>query len=283
MVVMRTVNVGLVGETGRSGKEAKKLLLKHPIVELVYSSSSSKNKGDLRDADVVFLATPSEVSREKVPALLRENRVVIDFSRAYRLSGNAVYGLPEKNRDRIRAARLISNPGCYATSIMLGLLPIVESVESVRAVCVSGISGAGAHPSGEGGLRGYMVGWKHDHIKEMERELGLTGMAFTPIVAECLDRGIVSAVNVVLKRRINVRKALEKYYSHEWFVRIKDEAGTKALIGTNYCDISVSQHGREAVIVSALDNLMKGAAGQAVQNMNIICGFDEMIGLTDLP
>ncbi len=273
--------VGLIGETGRSGKEAKKLLLKHPMVELVYSSSSTKSKGNVRDASVVFLATSTEVSREKVPALLNGNTLVIDFSRAYRLSRKAVYGLPEKNRDRIKTATLISNPGCYATSIILGLLPITESVESVRVVSVSGISGAGEYPSREGGLKGYKVGWEHDHIKEMERELRLSGMTFTPIVDECLDRGIVSVVNVLLKTRINVRKALEKHYAYEQFVRIKDEVGTKALIGTNYCDISVLQHGREAIIVSALDNLIKGAAGQAVQNMNIRCGFDERLGLTD--
>src|SRR5208283_1159819 len=269
---MQKVRIGLLGSTGMSGGIAKELLQKHPLVDLVYCSSSKTSSGDLRDVEIVFLATPNDVSRENVPSLLNAGKRVIDFSRAFRLSEDAVYGLPEKNRDRIRTARLVSNPGCYATSVILGVLPIMELVEDLRVVSVSGISGAGLHASSEGGLRAYKAGWEHDHIGEMERELGLSGMAFTPIVAECLERGIVSAINVKLKRDIGVRQALEKRFSNERFVRIRNEIGTKDVIGTNLCDIGVSQIVGEAVIQSSLDNLMKGAAGQAVQNMNIMCG-----------
>ncbi len=276
---MHKVRVGLVGSTGMSGGVAKELLQKHPLVDLIYCSSSKVSDGQLKDAEIMFLATPNDVSRERVPCLLGEHKRIIDFSRAFRLSGNAVYGLPEKNRDRIRAAKLVSNPGCYATSIILGLLPIKGLVEGIKVVSVSGISGAGRNAIVDGGLRAYKVGWEHDHIGEMEHELGLTGMAFTPIVAECLERGIVSTINLTLKADFSVHYALETHYSHETFVRIKDDVGTKASLGTNYCDISVTQKGREAVIISALDNLMKGAAGQAVQNMNIMCGFDESAGL----
>jgi N-acetyl-gamma-glutamyl-phosphate reductase len=279
MANIRKVRVGLVGESGRSGAQARELLLRHPLAELVYSATSRTSQGKIDGADVIFLATPNDVSFTMVPQLLGMGKRVVDFSRAYRVSGEAVYGLPEKNRDMIRDARLVSNPGCYATGIILAILPIAHGVRSAKVVSVSGISGAGKHPAADGGLMAYKPGWEHDHLKEMVQELGLSAMLFTPVVCECLDRGIVSTIYVELDRRMDIREELEGRYDDEGFVHVKSAVDSKMLLGTNLCDISVSQRGRDAVITSALDNLMKGAAGQAVQNMNIMFGIDEKAGL----
>jgi N-acetyl-gamma-glutamyl-phosphate reductase len=295
MTIFKKVNAGILGNTGMAGRALQGLLAKHPLVEVVHASSGResgkpddalKRDGELKHAELVFLALPPDVSLKWAPNLLDDGKLVIDLSRAYRLGQEgAVYGLPEKNRDNIRTARFISNPGCYATSVELALLHIHGFVERAIVVADSGISGAGKQPTGEDNITAYKTGRWHDHVAEMELALGLSGIVFAPKVIENLDRGILSTVCTFLKEDINVVSALENAYSRERFIRVKrmdgmdDTAETKHLVGTNYCELSVWQQGRTTLIHSALDNLMKGAAGQAVQNMNIMCGFDEELGL----
>ena len=284
MVVFKKVNVGIVGHTGAAGKELKKLLQGHPFVELVYTESSKKSRGKARQADLMFVATHGEVSRVKVPGLLRDGKVVIDFSREYRLGrgsgyGRAVYGLPEKNRAAIRGAQFIANPGCYATSVELALLAIMKHLEGVTVDAESGVSGKGEPSIRNGGMEPYETGRVHDHVKEMERVLGIRVMDFVPKRVWSLERGIISTIRGELKEKVDISELIGEYYRHERFVRIKKIGSTSELVGTNYCDLELAQDGKAIRILSALDNLMKGAAGQAVQNMNVRCGFDEATGL----
>lgn len=278
--------VGIIGNTGRSGSVLEELLSCHPLVELAYTESSKKHSGNINDIELMFLALKTKISLQKAPPLIKQGKRIIDLSRLYRLSKDAAYGLPEKNRDIIKGARTVSNPGCYATSVILPLLAIINFVELVVVVADSGISGSGEYPASTGNVKAYKTGRWHDHVPEMEKELEFKGIVFAPRVIENLDRGIISTIYAPLKRHeIDVVKTLEKLYSNERFIKIRrlakpdDIVETKPLIGTNVCEINVWQEGKKVLIHSVIDNLMKGASGQAVQNMNVMYGFDEGAGL----
>lgn len=288
MVVFKKIHAGIIGSTGRSGKVLHERLLMHPLVEVVHASpgreTGGKSGNELKRAEVVFLALPADISLRWAPALLKGNKRVIDFSRAYRLGrgsgcGRAVYGLPEKNRDSIRSAPFVANPGCYATTVELALLAIMRYLERVTVDAESGVSGAGESPVSDGGMEPYETGRVHDHVKEIERVLGIRVMDFVPKRIWPLARGIVSTIRGELKEKVNISELIGEYYRYERFVRIKKIGDTSELVGTNYCDLELWQDGKTIRILAALDNLMKGAAGQAVQNMNILCGFDEAAGL----
>jgi N-acetyl-gamma-glutamyl-phosphate reductase len=283
--VRKKPKVGITGNTGRSGQVLEELLSCHPLVELAYTESSKKSTGSRYETELMFLALPSQISLQKAPELIKAGKRVIDLSRAYRLDKDAVYGLPEKNRQKIKTAKLVSNPGCYATSVISGLLPIISVVERAVVVADSGISGAGEYPKPIGNIKAYKTGKGHDHVPEMEKELGLTGILFAPRVIENIDRGIISTIYAQLKQEIDAANALEMFYMRERFINVirlakmESTVETHPLIGTNNCEIHVWQQGSEVLIHSVLDNLMKGAAGQAVQNMNIMYGFGEGAGL----
>jgi len=283
---MKKPKVGIIGNTGRSGTVLEELLTCHPLVELAYTESSKKHSGNIGDVELMFLALKTKISLQKAPSLLKEGKRIIDLSRLYRLDNDAAYGLPEKNRDIIKDARIVSSPGCYATSVILPLLAIMDFVELIVVVADSGISGSGKYPLKTGNVKAYKTGRWHDHVPEMEKELGFKGIVFAPRVIENLDRGIISTIYAPLKRHeIDVAKTLENIYRHEQFVKIRrlaspgDIVETKPLIGTNVCEINVWQEGKKVLIHSVLDNLMKGASGQAVQNMNVMFKFDEGAGL----
>lgn len=223
------------------------------------------------------------------PALLRE----------------AVYGLPEVYRDAIRQARLVAVPGCYPTGALLGLLPIVREgevdLDSIIVNAASGTSGAGRKPDlplhfaeANENFKAYAVA-SHRHTPEMEQELSrLTGRAvavsFTPHLVP-MTRGILSTMYIqtttpVEPARLHLR--FQQAYKGEPFVRVLPLGAfpeTKQVWGSNYCDIGVTvdQRTRRAIIITAIDNLVKGAAGQAVQAMNVMMGFDEILGLTEPP
>jgi len=268
------------------------------------------------DADVVFLALPHGVAAEYAPALLQKGIKVLDLSADFRLKSaavykefyehehpapgllqQAVYGLPELHRDQIRGANLVACPGCYPTSIILGAAPAIKKglgkPDTIIATSLSGVSGAGRKVADEylftecnESVRAYGIP-KHRHIGEIEQELSaLAGLgvtiSFTPHLIP-LNRGIVSTIYMTLAAKAEDAFAMYgDFYKGEPFVRVaRALPDTKNVEMTNYCDISVRVDPRtnRLIIVSAIDNLTKGAAGQAVQCLNLVCGYVETAGL----
>src|SRR2546427_58405 len=269
------------------------------------------------EVDLVFLATPHETSHEVVPALVERGLRVIDLSGAFRLKdpsayprwyglehhalgalAEAVYGLPELNAAAIRKAQLVSNPGCYATSIILALAPLVEADwldadAGIISDAKSGASGAGRAPTEKlhfaevnENCRAYGL-FTHRHIPEMLQALGLEerNFTFTPHLLP-ITRGILSTVYVRLRERRAVEEIItlfRDFYGAAPLVRVYDSGlpEIQAVAHTNYADLgfALDLGTRRLVVVSALDNLGKGAAGQAVENMNLMYGFPQETAL----
>lgn len=273
-----------------------------------------------KNVDVLFLATPHEQSREWVPEALKRNIRVVDLSGAWRLKqaenravykfpdegspvaaaldAEAVYGSPELHRDEVKSARLVANPGCYATSIILPLKPLVAAglVDLDRGIICdskSGVSGAGKAPSAKthfmyaaDNLSAYGV-FGHRHLGELVEQLGVTSeqITFTPHLLP-IPRGILSTIYVTFKTpqtTEGIAGCYQKFYEGSPLVRLYDKhlPQIQYSVRTNFCDIGfqLAPDGRRCVIVSCLDNLLKGAAGQAVENMNVMMGWDEAEGL----
>jgi N-acetyl-gamma-glutamyl-phosphate reductase len=278
-----------------------------------------------RDTDLLFMCLPHGGSMESVSALARLSVKVIDLSADMRLKEQAVYeewygphscpelltetvsGFPEIYRQEITAAKTVANPGCYPTSIVLGLLPALEgklvSTAGMVADSKSGVSGAGREPNEKlhfpevaGNFSAYSIAGVHRHTAEIEQTLSQTAgeavlITFSPHLLP-LSRGILSTVYADLTGHVTTTEVVEVYrdrYKTEPFVRIfgEDEGlpGIKGVKGTNMCHLAprVDQRSGKLVVVSCIDNLVKGAAGQAVQNMNLMLGMDESSGLIQLP
>jgi N-acetyl-gamma-glutamyl-phosphate reductase len=280
------------------------------------------------EAEVVFLALPHGVAAEFVRPLLEAGRVVIDLSADFRLRdpavyeefyghahpapellSRAVYGLPELYREAIRQARLIASPGCYPTSILLPLVPLLRAglirSDGIVVNSLSGVSGAGRKAELEylfcecaESLRAYGVP-KHRHLSEIEQELSLAAGArvtiqFTPHLVP-VRRGILTTIvttptapvgtaSEVFALTGRIAACYADAYGAEPFVRVlegKALPDTKNVVGTNVCELAWRLDGRTGrlVLISAEDNLLKGASGQAVQSMNLVCGFPETTGL----
>lgn len=248
--------------------------------------------------DVVMLAGESEKARVLAPQFLDAGARVIDLSDAFRIGHpNAVYGLPERYRDQIARARLVANPGCYPTASLLALIPfgfLADRVSQIVIDAKSGISGAGRSPrlgsmyaEVDGDVRVYGIP-SHRHGKEIEHELQALGIiapfAFTPHVVP-LTRGLLADVYVVVRDPVGedeIRAAFTRAYGSNPFVEILDGARVPylpGLAGTNDVQIAISLRGGVIHVMCGLDNLGKGAAGEAVQNLNIMCGFPEESGL----
>ena len=278
----------------------------------------------IAQADLVFCAVPHKTAMDVVPAFLEAGKKVVDLSADFRLKdvavyekwyqphsaadliAEAVYGLPEIYRQEIRSARLVANPGCYPTSVTLGLAPLMRTDLIDPATIIidskSGTSGAGrAAQVGTlfcevtDGFRPYKVGGVHRHIPEIEQNLSaLSGspvaVTFTPHLLP-VSRGILSTIYVDLGRAATLSEIYglyEKLYGEEPFVRLLEPGSlpaTQQVRGSNYCDISVNLDERTGrlIIVTAIDNIVKGASGQAIQNMNLMCDFDEDAGLIQTP
>ncbi len=274
-------------------------------------------------ADAVFSALPHGASQEVVPELLKSARVIdlsADFRlhdagvygtwygehKAKGLLKDAVYGLPELHRDEIRKALLVANPGCYPTGAVLALAPVLKAGLAAEGSCPvidskSGVSGAGRVASVDtsfvevsGGFKAYKVGC-HRHTPEIEQELGeLAGarmrVSFTPHLIPA-SRGILTTAYVPLKEGMDsaeLHRAYADFYAHEPFVRVLPEGSfpdIRNVRGSNWCDIGVyaDKERKQAIIVSAIDNLVKGASGQAVQNLNLMFGLKEDTALAAPP
>jgi len=271
-----------------------------------------------RDCDLVFLALPHTVSQKIAPALLKGGKRVIDLSADYRLKDpkiyqdfyktkhkdasnlkRAVYGLPELCRNNIKDAQLVANPGCYPTAAVLALAPLVAlglvDLNSIVIDAKSGVSGAGRKVA-EGLLfseinedfKAYKVN-VHQHMPEINQVLSKLatkkiGVTFVPHLLP-LNKGILETIYVKKTKKLKVDKLIDlykKFYKNEPFVRIKPEGHNprlKDVVGTNYCDIGIQDFSDKLIIVAAIDNLLKGASGQAVQNMNIMYKIPEKTGL----
>ena len=269
-------------------------------------------------SDIVFLALPHTVSMQFAPQFIQAGKKVIDLSADYRLpadiyekwygkkhadGGNlkkAVYGLPELYRKSIKGCSLVANPGCYPTSIVLGAAPLLKrgvvEPDGIIADSKSGITGAGRKASLgllfaeiSDNAKAYKVG-THQHTPEIDQELSRAagsdiGILFVPHVIP-IRRGIISTIYMRQKKKMpqkEIDKLYADFYKDEPFVRFIGGGAMpelKDVVGTNFCDIGVKAAGEMLVAVSAIDNLTKGAAGQAVQNMNIMCGFDEKEALS---
>jgi N-acetyl-gamma-glutamyl-phosphate reductase len=270
--------------------------------------------------DVLFLATPHEQSRELVPEALSRGIRVIDLSGAWRLThpanravyafndegselaavtqAQAVFGMPELNRKQIAGARLVANPGCYATSIILPLKPLVAAglvdlEHGIVADAKSGVSGAGKAPTAKthfmyaaDNLSAYGV-FAHRHTGELLEQIGIANeeIIFTPHLLP-IPRGILSTIYVRFNKaqtRESVAEVYREFFADSPLVRLYEKAlpQIQYSVHTNYADIGfqLDAGGKRAVIVSCLDNLLKGAAGQAVQNFNLIAGWPESEGL----
>ena len=287
------------------------------LSDMKFIDASPDDVADL--SDIVFLALPHGVAMEAVPLFLKAGSKVVDLSADFRLRDvklyeqwykehtvpdlikKAVYGLPELYRDNIKAAKLVANPGCYPTGVILGLAPVLKEewidFTSIIVDSKSGVSGAGREPQTDSlfcevseSLKAYKIN-QHRHMPEMEQELGLLAgadvkISFVPHLVP-MNRGILNTIYAELRERVSTSDLIDLYkefYSGEEFVRIY-KMGTfpavSSVRGSNYCDIGLTVDGGtgRVIIVSAVDNLIKGAAGQAIQNMNLMCGLSENSGL----
>lgn len=309
--------------TGTSRVSGMKVSDLHPILrgqidlELGLTDIEEVIKSDV---DCVFLATPNETSLEFVPQIIkRSNKKVIDLSGSFRLKNKtlypefygfdnnnddllneAVYGLPEFNSSQIRNARLIANPGCYPTSIMLALAPLLMSnlVSTSSRIVIdskSGVSGAGRKPTENThyvetneSFKAYKI-HSHRHEPEIKQELSFAAkgdvrITFTPHLLP-INRGILSTIYADLKEGVTadqVQKCLEEMYKNKKFVRVLPQGSypeIKYVANTPFCDVGFSVRGQEIILVSCIDNILKGASSQAVQNYNLMFGFKEDLSL----
>ncbi len=329
------LKVGIFGATGYTGAELVRILVRHSHIKINYLSSNqyvgkkfsevfpayagvldlncSELKTEGLDIDVAFTALPHHEAYKVVKPLLESGKKVIDLSADFRLKDyeryknwygehpyfdltkEAVYGLPEIFRENIKKARLVANPGCYPTSSVIPLFPLLkEGLVESKGIIIdskSGVTGAGRSLSLKthfcevyGGFKAYNV-TKHRHQPEIEEVLavaeGGVSVLFTPHLLP-IKRGILTTTYSRLKIDISEDRIYEiynKYYGSERFIRIFREElpSVEGVVASNYCDIGVRVDKRTGLVItiSAIDNLTKGASGQAVQNMNIMCGFPE--------
>ncbi len=332
---MSKIKVGIIGSAGYTGGELLRVLIYHPHVEIVFANSASNagNKvydvhndlfGDTEltfsaefhsDIDVLFLCVGHGDARKFLAANpVAETVKIIDLSQDYRLKAHAayqgekfVYGLPELNREIIRSAQYIANPGCFATNIQLALLPLAQKnllPDAVHINATTGSTGAGQKPGAtthfswrNNNLSAYKS-FEHQHLQEISESLDQLQAGFLPSSEKSLleraaekihfvpqrgdfTRGIFSAIYV--ESALSEEEAYqlyEGYYKEHPFTWIsKANIDLKQVVNTNKSIIHLEKHGNHLLILNATDNLLKGASGQAVQNMNLLFGLDERTGL----
>lgn len=333
------VKAGIFGATGYTGFELVKILQRHPQVEIIFATSQSFAGQHLSDVypqaphlplilgekapfaavDVVFLCLPHAAAAETAVTALNHDVTVIDLSADFRLKdaniyaswydkihpaphllADAVYGLTEFTRDQLPGAKLVATPGCYPTSILLPLRPLLTAnlpiVGPIIADAKSGITGAGRTPKqnthfveAHNNFSPYKIGRRHRHLPEMEQVMNwfqpnAPQLIFSPHLLP-VERGILSTIYVNFSEPVTleeIRPYFSNMYSHEPFVCLLPEGELATLAHathSNKCVIGLTMAGNTLVITSAIDNLVKGAAGQAVQNMNVVFTLEETLGL----
>ncbi|WP_214770050.1 N-acetyl-gamma-glutamyl-phosphate reductase [Exiguobacterium sp. s133] len=336
----------IIGATGYTAVELIRMIEQHPHLEIVslvsdskatesiteiYTFMNKKNYSLLQEfslshleevgTELIFLATPSGISKQYLEQLRDWKGKVIDLSGDLRLDqisyehwyekpavepmiqATATYGLSEWNREAIKTSRLIANPGCYATAVLLGLLPFLKEqvIEPVPIIihASSGLSGAGKsfseqthHVRSNENMRLYKMN-RHQHIPEIESVIQtVTGQDAIVSFATYLipiNRGIMATMTLtprINKSETQWREWLHAFYENEPFVRINgNDPEIKSVVGSNYCDLTIYADARTGhlTVVSVIDNMQKGAVGQAIQNANLMCGYEEALGLTQQP
>jgi N-acetyl-gamma-glutamyl-phosphate reductase len=278
----------------------------HPHLKGLTSLTFENPEAEAIDADVAFLAVPHTAAMAYAGKLLSRGIRVVDLSADYRLPRDiyekvygvthtdyfeAPYGLPELHRKECINARFIANPGCFPTGATLAAAPLAQYASAVIFDSKTGVSGAGDNPSATThypnvGDNVTPYKWtSHRHLAEMKQELETLGskapVYFTPHLVP-VNRGILTTAHILLNEPLEqteVERMYREYYKDEFFVRYQKPV-LAAVRGSNFCDLMVESEGHRVVAVSAIDNLVKGASGQAIQNMNLMCGFDEKDGLT---
>ena len=336
LLAQRSIKVAILGGSGYGGSELLRTLLFHPNVEIVFVTANEqagkavtevhrnllgvtdlkfvKQPESFDPVDCVFFALPHGQAMSIVPNLPKEIKA-IDLSGDFRLRDQStfeqhykqphtamtqqaefVYGLTETNREAIRSARLIANPGCFATATLLGLAPLVANGLLNGRVIVdakTGSSGSGAkaaanthHPQRMNSFYAYKP-FTHQHVPEIEQELQHVGDWTNELVFMThslpVARGIFASIYAEAKRELSeseLRQIYADFYRDSFFVRlVAGSPDINWVKTTNFCDLGFAVRGKQIVVFSAIDNLVKGAAGQAVQNMNLMFGLDETTGL----
>lgn len=319
---MAQARVALFGAAGYSGVELCKLLSLHPGVELVCAASDARAGTPVAaftgaatplafvttqaalatPCDLALLAVPPEPARTLAPALRATGAKVVDLSNAFRADATAVYGLSSLFAGEVAASGLVANPGCYATCVITALAPLVRHGLIERDVFVaagSGVTGAGRTADetmslGEmhANVRAYKV-LRHQHVPEIEAALARVAPAGGPRVILTthllpVARGIFATLNVTLKAPVSSADLTARFaadYAADPTVRVlptPEDVSLRKIVGTNECHVGVASADNVAVITAALDNLLKGAAGQAVENMNLVLGLPRTEGLRHL-
>jgi len=330
---LKHINVGVIGASGYTGLELVKMLINHPDFELSYIANSEGettinalhpslngvlemevSKADVKECtakcELVFLALPHKTAMAYVKPLLKSGVKVVDLSADYRLpqdvyeefycphtdSDNlqhAVYGLPELNREKIKSAKLVANPGCFPTSAILGILPFMSKREEKTPIIVdakTGVSGAGKKLSDvthfvnvNDNLFAYNP-LMHRHAPEIAQKLGVDfdEVNFVPHLVP-ITRGMLSSIYLHVEGEFDAFEVLQEFYQNDLHVRVsKNPVDMKNVAGTNFCDIYVKQKGKVLFVSSAIDNLMRGASSAAIVNANIMMGLNESTGIPNI-
>lgn len=332
---MKKIKVGIIGSAGYTGGELLRILIYHPDVEIVFAHSASNAGNKISDVhsdllgdtdlrfsdthhsgiDVLFLCVGHGDSRKFLEASDIASHVkIIDLSQDYRLSANReyqgksfVYGLPELQRETIRSAQYIANPGCFATGIQLALLPLAAAgmlANEIHINATTGSTGAGQRPTAtshfswrSGNLSLYKA-FSHQHLQEISESLTQLQPGFLPEGDEPLLQRAMRRINIIPQRgnfprgilsaiyldcdlsAEEARERYQAYYAEHPFTHISNSnIDLKQVVNTNKCILQVEKYGSKLLITSIVDNLLKGASGQAVQNMNLLTGLDETSGL----
>lgn len=330
---MAKIDVAIIGASGYTGLELIKILINHPHFNLTYIATTEGGikaselhpsllgvfeqevlKADASEvakhAKLAFLALPHKAAMGFAKELLGLHVKVVDLSADYRLEleayekhycehedkehlKEAIYGLPEINRAKIKEANLIANPGCYPTASILGILPFLSYLKKDAPIFIdakSGVSGAGKKPSATAhfvtineNIFAYNP-LKHRHEPEIAEKLRLVSghlfeVNFVPHLLP-VSRGMLVSSYLQTNELIDAKAILQDFYKNERFVRIREvPVDIKSTAGTNFCDIFVSQKGTSIFVSSSIDNLLRGASSQAVVNANLMCGFEESAGI----
>jgi N-acetyl-gamma-glutamyl-phosphate reductase len=316
---MSKINIGIIGGAGYTGGELLRILLNHPNANIVFVNSKSQagkpiysthgdligetdlkfsDSSDFQQVDVLFLCSGHNESKKfLLENVIPESVKIIDLSTDFRDESNGfTYGLPELNRERIKSANRIANPGCFATSIELAILPLASKsliFDDIHVSAITGSTGAGqalsttTHFSWRNNNISIYKAFTHQHLKEITQSVKALQADFEHLINFIpyrgnFTRGIMANVYTKYKGSFEeATKLYENYYSIHPFTHISDESEVdlKQVVNTNKCVLHLEKHGDNLLISSIIDNLTKGASGQAVQNMNLIFGLDEMAGL----
>ncbi len=313
------IKAGIIGGAGYTAGELIRILLNHPDVELIWVNSSSNagnpvssvhqgliGETDLiftsstpfNEVDVIFFCTPHGESKKFIESHdIPEDLKIVDLSQDFRLEGDHdfIYGLPEINRKYIIRGKRVANPGCFATAIQLALLPLAKNLllnSDINITAITGSTGAGVKPSATSHFSwrndniSVYKPFKHQHLAEIKQTLKSLQNSFNSEInlipmRGCFSRGIFVAAYLDCPIALDeIKKLYEDYYDDHRFTFISDKMpDLKDVVNTNKCILHLEKEGNKLLIISVIDNLLKGASGQAVHNMNLLFGLHERVGL----